>query len=748
MCHDKTPKEKEHINSNLKFVFPKKRNRRACDMCRKRKHCCERIDGLNCKLCLKLNKNCTYKGKTNDRILYNKHTAGNLLEESTTKKNGYDIEQSLSKCSSLRKRTSQGSPSHYGATFEEHTPDHHSCSHDSKVPKITKENLSLALKDVSVELMTTSLMNGNTFATNEAFSHVHTEDEVVSSDSFKSFDSIEESKNYITDITRSYGERLLRLYFVYINPFLPVISRKQFHFMMKNDAQEILNHFSPTLLAAILIRSLEYWDRDNELVLHSRPSASKLCLACFNLITYDFSRVSGDENDKICLLQSCLLHMPYIISTIHSLEDLSRINAASKLLSISTFLINSLNLSVTSFKSDLNMGFRKQSDCIVRNNLWWSYYIEEKWFSLLTIKPSAINEGNFEFVEEFLLWPNLSYLVTKTLDANEAESQQKLTKCEEMIEDINYICWSYFYEVLKITIICSEINQFWYSIADFNEAKRFEDLEKIYWKTNDIKDKVENWWRNIPAVFKSSTEKHTSFVNANANLRLFHAIARICIFKILVKKFTLYSSFLESNDFGDLAINMSDDFRKLFLQIKLEILNFYVDYVEAIKKMKVNDLSGFWYPFANYQFSFILIFLSLLIITFQNDRLANDSPENIVLFERLNGAILDYKSVLENRSEKWKIMRLPIVLLKNLLNLELKNGDKFIEYYRYSGIISGHAVGHLFYPHIERRIIDDHENKNLNSTLKRAAHLSLDNENILHDISHTANNLLNDLLCT
>ncbi len=90
--------------------------------------------------------------------------------------------------------------------------------------------------------------------------------------------------------------------------------------------------------------------------------------------------------------------------------------------------MNRLGLNVSRFKDDLNSSFRNNSDIIARNNLWWAYYVEEKWFSFLTVRTSTINEGSFEILNEINSWPNLSYLVTKQFDRKESKVQSPLEK--------------------------------------------------------------------------------------------------------------------------------------------------------------------------------------------------------------------------------------------------------------------------------------------------------------------------------
>lgn len=550
--------------------------------------------------------------------------------------------------------------------------------------------------------------------------------------------TLEESQALVSQFAESYGASLLKTFFTYLNPFLPVISGDQFHFMINHTIHENIQKYGFTLLGSIFLNSLRCWDRNDELMLSPSPDPQPLANACFKLLMNEFETATNNEESNMKSLQSCLLQLPQIISRINSINDTVSIVPATKILSIATFLVNRLGLNVSRFKDDLNSSFRNNSDIIARNNLWWAYYVEEKWFSFLTVRTSTINEGSFEILNEINSWPNLSYLVTKQFDRKESKVQSPL---EKSLEHIHFVCWYYFHEMLKITVICSDITTYWYSLHGNFHMMEMEDslktLNEIRLSTKKYLEKVNEWWKLLDPEFKKHGQKKMIIhpISANCNLRIFYDFARVSIYKILIKKVSLcVIAFDKSETNPVLETNLNE----LLGSVLLEIAELYDDHLQFVTSMKLRDLNSYWYPMINYQFCYFILFLTLLMSVSEMRRQTYQTNLFTVPLKRLQKVQSGYHDFLKNRSAGWDFLLLPLSLLSDVVPFnDFVQIRDAIENLKDGGIVTAHGIEHLLYRNndqCESEDIDDESQPSREESLGVAS----DMQTMLEKVDHIA----------
>lgn len=553
--------------------------------------------------------------------------------------------------------------------------------------------------------------------------------------------TLEESKTLVSQFAESYGASLLKTFFTFLNPFLPVISGDQFHFMINHSIQENIQKYGFTLLGSIFLNSLRCWDRNEELMLSPSPDPQPLANACFKLLMNEFETATNNEESNKKSLQSCLLQLPQIISRINSINDTVSIVPATKILSIATFLVNRLGLNVSRFKDDLNSSFRNNSDIIARNNLWWAYYVEEKWFSFLTVRSSTINEGSFEILNEISSWPNLSYLVTKQFDRKESKVQSPL---EKSLEHIHFVCWYYFHEMLKITVICSDITTYWYSLhGNFHTMEMEESLKTL----NDIRlsskkylEKVNEWWKLLDPEFKKQGQKKMSIhpISANCNLRIFYDFARVSIYKILIKKVSLCVIAFDKSESEETNIVLEANLNELLGSVLLEIAELYDDHLQFVTSMKLRDLNSYWYPMINYQFCYFILFLTLLMSVSEMRRQTYQTDLFTVPLGRLQKVQSGYHDFLKNRSAGWEFLLLPLSLMSDVVPFnDFVQIRDAIENLKDGGIVTAHGIEHLLYRNndqCESEDIDDESQPSREESLG----VTSDMQTMLEKVDHIA----------
>lgn len=679
-------------HSELKVLFHKTRNRRPCDWCRKRKQSCK-YSSESCERCIKMNRLCTIQG------------------EKPTRRKGFQAHK-IEK--SPKKTVSCGASSQSESIM---VPDKETFHEVAASPSLRSMGTNNQLSTSGIEWCMDNFNSIQTFSESNFYSLFNDKpgslevSELTPNDTYSQASSFcdtpqpitfEDSQAIVSQFAESYGTCLLQTYFTFLNPFLPVISGDQFHFMINHTIHENISKYGFTLLGSIFLNSIRCWDRNEELMLSPSPDPQPLANACFKLLMNEFETATNNEESNKKTLQSCLLQLPQIISRISSIKDTMSIVPATKILSIASFLANRLGLNVSRFKDDLNNSFRNNSDIIARNSLWWAYYVEEKWFSFLTVRPSTIHEGSFEILNEISSWPNLSYLVTKQFDKTERKLQS--SPREKNLEEIHFVCWYYFHEMLKITVICSDIVTYWYTLhGTFNVMEMEESLKtlnEIRLSTRKYLDRVDDWWNLLDPEFKRHGQKKMSRhpISANCSLRIFYDFARVSIYKILIKKLSLCVIAFDKRESEVTNPVLETDLNGLLGSVLLEISDLYDDHLQFVTSMKLRDLNSYWYPMINYQFCYFILFLTLLMIVSEVRRQTYQVDLFTSPLTRLQKVQSGYHEFLKNRSAGWDFLRLPLSLVVDVapFNDFVQIRDA-IESLKDGGIVTAHGIEHLLY---------------------------------------------------
>lgn len=650
-------------HQRIKFKAHRTRNNNPCDSCRSRKRCCERINEELCALCLKASKKCTFRFSKEKEFRYDR---------------GGDEDKHFQDASN---GTSPGREEVFLQITDGHVPKKRldNIPHAAPTGLIGQECVvAHGLETIESESLSNSL--------NDPLSKQHS----------MQIDVLEK-------VFELHGNEIVDLYMAYVNPFMPIISWNQFYNYLTHDTKHRWRSFPSLLLGPLCLRSLPYWSCDFKLKTECLPDKSTLAAISYELTLEEFLNVSNDEERNVHLLQSCLIQIPFYISEINVVSNPEELVVVSKLFSICHYLVDNLRLDADFMKKELNNIFKNDLECFYLNNIWWAFYIEEKWFCFLTNKQTTIYDMNFAFLDDVEEMPNVS-----SFGSDSTEDMSKDTKKRVfLMKKINHLCWPYFVSVFKITALSSEVQRYWYSIIDYRFEKHglLENLLEL----KSVRDqctlflmKIDKWWDEVGLMCGSPNTPKPGR-HANSSLRLFYESSRALVFKILAKKFLFFSLLIESIVPTAEESRAIEDFCNMHRGLSFTLVNFFKEKYEAFQAIAESSNTTFLYPFTNFQLSMIVIFLSL----FNLNLLKNKNL--FVNFEDMQREVSNiwngYKLILGASSAHGECLLSASVLDILPYGAEPKHIYDIIRKYRFSGIVNDHAIEPLLMSALPKYII-------------------------------------------
>jgi hypothetical protein len=172
----------------------------------------------------------------------------------------------------------------------------------------------------------------------------------------------------IEAIIRPHGKALVSLYFRIVFPSFPIVHKEVYLEKYNRSYRE----FSPPLLAAVYLLALQYWSYDDKLSQSAKPDVQELEKLARKALSDTIHR------PKLSTVQAGLLLLQ------HTDRDSAELTA--QLISVGYGL--GLHLDATSWDiPDWEKGLRKR--------LGWGLYMQDKWSSLGSGRPSLLNSENW-----------------------------------------------------------------------------------------------------------------------------------------------------------------------------------------------------------------------------------------------------------------------------------------------------------------------------------------------------------------
>jgi hypothetical protein len=172
----------------------------------------------------------------------------------------------------------------------------------------------------------------------------------------------------IEEIIKPHGKTLVDLYFRIVFPSFPILHKEVYLEKYARSYRE----FSPPLLAAVYLLALQYWTYDDRLSTSTKPDVVELEKLARKALSDTIHR------PKISTVQAGLLILQH--------TDADSAELTAQLVSVGYGL--GLHLDASDWNiPDWEKGLRKR--------LGWSLYMQDKWSSLGSGRPSLINSSNW-----------------------------------------------------------------------------------------------------------------------------------------------------------------------------------------------------------------------------------------------------------------------------------------------------------------------------------------------------------------
>lgn len=362
----------------------------------------------------------------------------------------------------------------------------------------------------------------------------------------------------IEEIIKPHGKTLIDLYFRIVFPSFPILHKEVYLEKYARSYRE----FSPPLLAAVYLLALQYWTYDENLSKSTKPDVIELEKLA--------RKALGDtiHRPKISTVQAGLLILQH--------TDADSAELTAQLVSVGYGL--GLHLDASDWNiPDWEKGLRKR--------LGWGLYMQDKWSSLGSGRPSLINSSNW------VLQPVTNADFPE--NASHEDDQEGSSEVEKgRILFSHMISLSEILADLLDTIFTVKMTR---AIANAGE----NGLQMILEKAKPVQLRLKEWFASLPECL-SMDDTSIMKLSSVGYLRLAYVATEITLHRRII-----------------LALSPSTNPQLLQIcrSVAHERFMFAIDFVQALKPQ---HLSSFWYFASPQNFALIGVFGTLLLSTASN----------------------------------------------------------------------------------------------------------------------------------
>jgi hypothetical protein len=392
------------------------------------------------------------------------------------------------------------------------------------------------------------------------------------------YEHIIEDADAIEAIVAPHGQALIDLYFHVIHPSFPIIQKTVFLEKYARSYRE----FSPSLLAAIYILAINWWDHSEQLVNHPRPNVREL----ERLVRT--SLADAMYRPKLSTIQAGLL--------LSQRPEGDQWAPTAQLIAIGQEL--GLHLDCSNWKIPLwERGLRKR--------LAWALYMQDKWGSLIHGRPSHIFASNWAVRR--LTWNDFPDDENEEKDADDVEvSDHERGRL-------------LFTEMVSLSQILAEVLETFYTLSAMEDVARAgtSGTHMVLSLAKPVQLKLKEWFAALPACLKmenshsnpaSSPSSYsggssTGKLSSTGFLHLAYFATEITLHRRIVRSLTPSSPNLPPMDPYILHICRSAAKTRL------------ISAMDFVNRLTPSHLRAFWYFASKTNFTLIGTFGSLLWAT-------------------------------------------------------------------------------------------------------------------------------------
>ncbi|KAE9370807.1 hypothetical protein N431DRAFT_412534 [Stipitochalara longipes BDJ] len=359
----------------------------------------------------------------------------------------------------------------------------------------------------------------------------------------------------IEAIIKPHGKSLVDLYFRIVFPSFPILHKEVYLEKFSRSYRE----FSPPLLAAVYLLALQYWTYDDQLSRSDKPDVLELEKLA--------RKALGDtiHRPKLSTVQAGLLLLQH--------TDTDSAELTAQLISVAYGL--GLHLDASNWNiPDWEKGLRKR--------LGWGLYMQDKWSSLGSGRPSLINSANWA------LQPVTNADFPE--NASHEDEQEGSSEVERgRILFSHMITLSQILADLLDTVFTVKTTR---DIADAGP----NGLSIVLDKVKPVQLRLKEWFSSLPDCLSMEATKVMK-LNSVGYLRLAYVATEI----------TLHRRILLT-----LSSTTDPQLYRICRSVAHERFIFATDFVQSLKPQ---HLSSFWYFASPQNFALIGVFGTLLLST-------------------------------------------------------------------------------------------------------------------------------------
>ena len=574
-------------------AFPKARPQRPCDNCRKRKSRCEMSDNdMQCVLCQFHNKPCTF---LSDPPKKKRRVSEGVIE--------------ATRAQASNSRAMQEPPSEPAVEIRRRDQPAIKDYADLRGPSLLKKTLGLQNHRHSSLVGPTSvyeprLLGLPAFRPGEdivvgprALRKVSaTETFVLEPDTgTRNHDQETDDLDAIEAVVAPHGPQLIALYFRIVHPTFPILHKRVFLEKYERTYRE----FSPPLLAAVYILTLNWWSYSASLSLLPKPDERRLEEIAF--------KTMGDivHRPKLSTIQAGLLLLQRPDS--HSWALITQLVGVGQDLG--------LHLDCTPWRiPQWEKGLRKR--------LAWALYMQDKWGSLVHGRPSHITAADWGVRPvEAADFPE------SAADEDDEEGSTEVEKGRVL-----------FCEMVALARILADVLREFYSVVAEAEA-RANAAAGVAWvlrRAKPLQIRLKSWFAELPDCLRLQ-DVGVRKLSSTGYLHLAYYAAEITLHRRIVA--ALGRADTESPDLARVC--------------RLAARERLVNALDFVNTLRPEHLQSFWYSASTYNFALIGTFISLLWVT-------SAGPEDAAFYKQ---KLDEYRWSLRLASKGSEVLERAIALL-------------------------------------------------------------------------------------
>lgn len=411
----------------------------------------------------------------------------------------------------------------------------------------------------------------------------------------------------IEAIIRPHGKALVDLYFRIVFPSFPILHKEVYLEKYARSYRE----FSPPLLAAVYLLALQYWTYDDTLSSSTKPNVEELEKLARKALRDTIHR------PKLSTVQAGLLLLQH--------TDTDSAELTAQLVSVGYGL--GLHLDASEWNiPDWEKGLRKR--------LGWGLFMQDKWSSVGSGRPSLINSSNW----------GLQNVTSDDFPENASHEDDQEGSSE--VEKGRIL----FSHMILLSQILSELLETIFTLRTSREIANAgsNGLAILLEKAKPVQIKLKEWFSNLPECL-SMESTQVMKLSSIGYLRLAYVATEITLHRRII-----------------LALTPATDpqLQRICRSVAHERFMFAMDFVQSLKPQHI---SSFWYFASPQNFALIGVFGTLLCKTATNSEEA----------EFYRTKLREYRWILKMNSENGaKYMRPPVAMLDANLALLKEAKDK------------------------------------------------------------------------